>query len=92
MSLVTMQRPEAATLLVFAFRYALGRQSTAPSTVRDLLLTHRAALDPWQVVQIRDDIAHAVFGGYAGSQCDVDVWLDLSRRLAPPGESKEGGR
>jgi hypothetical protein len=66
--------PELATMLMFSFRYALGRQSTAPSAVQDLLASYGHVLQTWQKEQIIKDIQTAIAGDYAGADCDVATW------------------
>ena len=68
---------DLSILLVFAFRYALGRMSTAPSIVSGLLRRFAEFLSPEQRGQICRDIAKAIDAGHAGHQCDVAVWQDI---------------
>jgi len=85
-----VQAPELATMLIMSFRYALGRKSTAPSTVQSLLSSYGHALEPWQATQIVKDIEHAIASGLAGMDCDVVTWKEVARRLCqPPKGTKE---
>lgn len=62
------------TTLVFAFRYALGRTSTAPSHVAEILLAHWDRLAQWTMEQIAQEIRTAMRRGMAGHECDVQTW------------------
>lgn len=74
---------DLATMLVMSFRYALGRRSTAPSTVADLLRRYGEVLETWQKEQMARDIENAIFGNMAGDTCDVRVWREVQERLQP---------
>ena len=62
------------TILVFAFRYALGRRSTAPGIVADHLIKQWAKLAPHSKAQVKEEINTAISRGYAGDPCDVETW------------------
>lgn len=47
------------TTLVFAFRYALGRKSTAPSHMVAELKRHWPRLNDWTQIQIKKEIQRA---------------------------------
>lgn len=82
-------RPEAvsvpawglANLLVFAFRYALGRQTMAVPLVGALLREYGHVLSGWQRQQMIDDIREAIAQGRAGASCDERVWRRVAARL-----------
>ena len=60
--------------LVFAFRYALGRASTAPSiVVRDLIINWNYLSD-FSKHQIKEEIKEAIKNNRAGWNCDVSEW------------------
>jgi len=60
--------------LVFAFRYALGRASTAPSiVVRDLIINWDYLSD-FSKNQIKEEIKEAIKSNRAGWNCDVSEW------------------
>jgi hypothetical protein len=73
--------PELASMLIMSFRYALGRQSTAPSAVQSLLGVYSDVLQPWQKEQIVRDIEQAIEGGFAGMDCDIATWTEVAKRL-----------
>ena len=77
--------PELATMLMFSFRYALGRRSTAPSAVADLLRTYGHVLPPWQRDQIANDIRIAIRDGFAGDTCDERTWREVAERMIASG-------
>jgi hypothetical protein len=62
------------TILVFAFRYALGRKSAAPGIVADHLIKRWADLAPHSQAQVKEEIATAISRGDAGDPCDVETW------------------
>jgi len=68
------------TILVFAFRYALGRRSTAPGIVANHLIKRWADLDYYTREQVKEEIRIAIIRGDAGNSHDVETWqkvLDL---------------
>lgn len=68
------------TILVFAFRYALGRRSTAPGIVADYLIKQWADLAPHSRAQVKEEIRTAINRGDAGHPYNVETWqkvLDL---------------
>ena len=62
------------TILVFAFRYALGRKTTAPGIVADVLIERWNDLKPHTQIQVQREIGSAMAMGEAGSSCDLDTW------------------
>ena len=60
--------------LIFAFRYALGRQSMAPLTIVEAI---EAA---WPELELNNkrifirEIRHAIEFGNAGMDCDIKLW------------------
>lgn len=64
----------APELLVYAFRYALGRQTYAVPDVTQALRQHHTALTPQTRRQIADEIRDAIRAGRAGSITDADEW------------------
>jgi hypothetical protein len=66
--------PTEETILVFAFRYALGRRSTAPGIVANHLIKQWAKLAPHSRAQVKEEINTAISRGYAGDPCDVETW------------------
>ena len=74
---------EIALMLLFAFRYALGRRSAAPSDVRDLFMRYGSVFPPYQRQQIVRDIRHAIETNSAGDDCDVDVWRQVEKEMSP---------
>lgn len=70
------------TTLVFAFRYALGRRSTAPYHMVAILLREWDNLEEWTREQIVREIEVALRRGDAGDGCDREQWqrvLDRAR-------------
>ena len=65
-------------VLMYAFRYGLGRMTCAVGGIADALLAHREALRSDWRVQIVRDIREAVEGERAGMACDVERWLHVA--------------
>jgi len=65
------------TILVFAFRYALGRTSAAPWIVADHLIKRWADLSPHSRAQVKKEINTAISRGDAGHPCDVETWREV---------------
>ena len=61
-------------LLVYAFRYALGRRTYSVADVAQALREHHTALTPQTRRQIADEIRDAIRAGRAGSITDADEW------------------
>lgn len=64
-------------MVVFAFRYALGRESSAPGIVVDELRRLWKDLPFFDRKQIKQEIVRAIQDGSAGSQCDIDNWRKI---------------
>ena len=73
-------------MVVYAFRYALGRQTAAVSTVVEHLIRLWPRLDAVDKEQIKKHIALAIRSGEAGAGCDIAEWqkiLELGRGKPP---------
>jgi hypothetical protein len=66
--------PTEETILVFAFRYALGRRTAAPGIVADHLIKRWADLAPHSRAQVKKEINTAIHYGDASDLCDVETW------------------
>lgn len=69
--------PTEETILVFAFRYALGRRSTAPGIVANHLIKQWADLSMHSRAQVKEEIRTAINRGDAGHPCDVETWREV---------------
>ena len=63
--------------LIFAFRYALGRMSTAPSYVVDDIKNNWNQLSNAHKKLIKEEIEEAIENGNAGMQCDSEIWKQI---------------
>jgi len=61
-------------MIMYAFRYALGRKTYATSTVSDYLIEFWHRFKTHTKVQIIKEIEEAIEEGEAGMQCDIDRW------------------
>lgn len=68
-------------ILTFAFRYALGRMSTAPSIILDEIKAKVHLLSDNQKSQIAKEIREAIEFNHAGMACDVSTWLEVEELL-----------
>lgn len=64
-------------LLMFAFRYALGRTSMAPCIVVDELKQRWSGLSDGMKTQVKSEIDNAISTGMAGHSCDEEKWLEI---------------
>lgn len=69
---ITSARDEL--MLMFAFRYALGRRTSAPSEVADVLFRKWHELSTNMKTAIRKEIHDAISAGRAGEALDVRTW------------------
>lgn len=64
-------------ILIYAFRYALGRQSIAPLVVVDYILENIDKISEWDLNLIRKEISIAIECWNAWSEIDVNNWKRL---------------
>ena len=62
------------TILIFAFRYALGRMSTAPSIMAEEIEKHWNSFTALEQAQIKKEIQVAIDNDRAGMSIDVRTW------------------
>lgn len=72
---------EFNTLILFAFRYALGRRSMAPSIVCDLIRKNRDKIMKITRITIVYEIDYAYENELLGDECDIEEWLNLKKEL-----------
>lgn len=66
------------TILVFAFRYALGRRSSAPFFMTEEIKRRWGELKPFTQAQIKHEIkTHEQMYGSLGDNCDKETWYEL---------------
>ena len=63
--------------LFFAFRYALGRKSTAPSYVADDIKRNWYILSRSDKERIQQEIKEAIESNRAGMECDIKTWQEI---------------
>lgn len=69
-------------MLLYAFHYALGRQSNCVLDVADELIALRDALTADWRRQIAQDIDVAIANGQAGGATDVERWRQVRTAMA----------
>lgn len=68
-------------ILTFAFRYALGRMSTAPSIMLEEFKAKVHLLTANQKDQFAHEIREAIELNHAGMACDISTWLEVEELL-----------
>ena len=74
---------------IFAFRYALGRESTAPGIMSEILIANMPYYNDNYLQLFIDEITDAVKLGYAGATCDVADWLKVKAAAADELKNRE---
>jgi hypothetical protein len=65
-------------ILMYAFRYALGRKTGAPSTISTEISRNIAQFKPWELKQIvKEILEHEEYFGDLGDDCDKEEWRNL---------------
>lgn len=65
------------SMIFYAFRYCLGRQTYSVGMCVDYLLKHWEELDVKHQEMIKTEIAQAIEKGEAGHRMDVEQWARL---------------
>ena len=70
------------TVIFYAFRYALGRKTGAPSTICNTILANIDEFKDWELEQFIKEIKDFEdFYKELGDECDKQVWYDLIRNI-----------
>lgn len=64
-------------IVMYAFRYALGRRTGAVTDVVEMLQQHWSELERFTQDQIKHEIEVAISTDCAGDKCDVTNWQIL---------------
>ena len=76
--MIELREDEFRYLLLFSFRYALGRMSTAPSTVVDILTEYKANIGTTDLRLFIGEIIEAESRNALGmDSIDKPLWLKL---------------
>lgn len=77
-----MKNEDHTYIMYMAFRYALGRRSTAPVTVQEYIAEHLDEFDKTQLRQMVKEIKDAKHMGALGDpRIDEQGWLDFAELL-----------
>jgi len=76
---VKLTDEDLKNMAIFGFRYALGRMSTAPSIMVNILKKIWSDLSEGQQHLIQREIQEAIDHDLAGMDCDVRTWEILLR-------------
>jgi len=68
---------EVKDILIFGFRYALGRMSTAPSIMVEVIQKNWFDFTDGQRHLIQREIKEAIEHNMAGMDCDIKTWEKL---------------
>ena len=66
-------------IVFFAFRYALGRRTAAPSLVADFIIHHWMQFADNTKKQMADEVMTAINRNQAGADCDIEQWLRIPK-------------
>ncbi len=73
---------DQATIIMFAFRYALGRQSCAPSFVQDYIKDHVDCFTDYDLLQMANEILEQKRWHRLGDPTiDEPMWLEFREYL-----------
>ena len=61
-------------MVMYAFRYSLGRMTYAVGTVSDYLIDNWHRFKPHTRKQMIEEIKEAIDKGRAGMECDINKW------------------
>ena len=78
-------------IIIFAFRYALGRRSMAPSIVDNNIRANMSLIPTLDLYGIVHEIQQEYEVDGLGEDCDVMVWMDLQRTVEKEIERREHG-
>jgi hypothetical protein len=73
-------------VLMYAFRYALGRMTYAVGDMADILIANRESLRIDWRAQVARDITEAIDNDAAGMSCDREQWGRVRAALMPTPE------
>lgn len=77
-----MRFKDEKTVLLCAFRYALGRATYMPLLIAAELEENWKEFELWQQKQIVDDINQAIEHDMAGHDCDKRMWAGFVNRVS----------
>lgn len=78
-------------ILTFAFRYALGRRSMAPSIVGDNIKANINIIPTLDLYGMVHEIQMEYEVDGLGEDCDVRTWMELQRDIEKELERREHG-
>ena len=76
-----MNNREIDTLMVCAFRYAIGRSTYIVNTIADILIEHKDKLSDGARISIVRDIHRELALDNVGMECDKREWLKVLEAL-----------
>ena len=78
---MNIKKEDFDVLAVFATRYAIGRMSTAPGLVADIVTRHKDELSEQAKRNIVDEIESFENLQSLGMDQDIDTWQNLVKEL-----------
>ena len=79
MKQLTIPQSEFQDMYFYAFRYALGRTTSAPDTVAEHCIKRIKYFDDFHLNRICREIDDAIERNAAGMECDVKAWKRLRK-------------
>ena len=64
-------------MFFYAFRYALGRTTSAPATVVENCIGYMKYFDDYHLDRLCKEIDEAIERNKAGMECDIKTWKTL---------------
>lgn len=79
--MIELTNSDLENLLLYSFRYALGRSTYAANDVADLINDYSFILSEQTKSKMVEEIEDAVLNKSAGTYCDVECWEKLAEEL-----------
>lgn len=76
-----MTDEQLRSLLIYSFRYALGKKTYATYDVAEIIKQSHMILSSHDKLLLIDDIKRAISLGQAGMDYDIQVWEELKTFL-----------
>ena len=67
-------------ILIYAFRYAIGRQTYAPLVIQETIQTNINNLETWVLVKMVDEINYTEKMGEVDTDSNINVFGDETNR------------
>ena len=68
-------------IMIYSFRYALGRRTSAPDDVASEIRKHVKEFQKWEIEQMIHEISYEEERNNLGDNCDKHIWVCLKEFL-----------